>query len=680
VLTTAIGLTLKVARDGSYSIQAQEPNWTFGGSIGQKLTQLRASSGEDGIGAYQEITFNYLNRTRGGSIRAYEAEPIVLFNDTYWKAGENGEPFPQLSRYPAHLYHLGYAGRFAQYSFQTIAADSPRLYFDNQANAFLLSPASDFMLGQITRQQDGTLVSRIDNSIKALPQGFSHQTLLVITRGIHTAFDTWGTALTSLQKKQRAANDSSTLLNYLGYWTDRGASYYYKFDPRKGYQGTLLAVRDSFRQQGIPLNYMQLDSWWYPKGSARTWWGDLDPAKERGGIATYTADPVLFPQGLKAFQQQLGLPLITHARWIDASSTYRSQYSMSNNVITDPRYWDSRAAYLKEQGVIAYEQDWLDARALPASQPGDPAAFLDEMARAMGQQGLDIQYCMPLPRHFLQSTLYNPVTTIRVSDDRFQQSYWSNFLYTSQLASAVGLWPWSDVFFSKERDNLLLATLSAGPVGVGDAIGTESKANLFQAIRADGVIIKPDSPIVPTDQTYINDARGLKTPMVATSYTDHQGMKALYIFAYTRNKSGRVSYTPEKMGIRGPSYSYDYFTGTGKVLTAGQSDTRNIRGSDYTIIVPIGPSGIAFLGDAGKFISLGKKRITQLSDTGQVQIQIAFAANEGSVRIVGYAPTQPHIKASRGKAGQVSYNPGTHLFSCQISVGDGQSATVTISL
>ena len=42
--------------------------------------------------------------------------------------------------------------------------------------------------------------------------------------------------------------------------------------------------------------------------------------------------PALFPRGLRAFQRRLGLPLITHARWIDAHSPYRRRYAMSRNV------------------------------------------------------------------------------------------------------------------------------------------------------------------------------------------------------------------------------------------------------------------------------------------------------------------------------------------------------------
>lgn len=47
---------------------------------------------------------------------------------------------------------------------------------------------------------------------------------------------------------------------YFGYWTDNGAAYYYRFDPKLGYAGTLKAVIKRYREGKIPVRYLQLDS------------------------------------------------------------------------------------------------------------------------------------------------------------------------------------------------------------------------------------------------------------------------------------------------------------------------------------------------------------------------------------------------------------------------------------
>jgi hypothetical protein len=644
------------------------------------LSNIVVNTGNDGIGNYQEIDFNYIDSNsanRGGGIRAYNSNPIVLFVDSYLSTAPNTTHFPQLSTYPANLYHLSYQYAFAQYTFTKFDADSPWIYFDGQGNTFILSPASNFMITSTGKNGTGAINSGISFSIATLPAGFVHQTFLVVGQGINNTLQTWGHAMTNLQGKTRPPNDDGAVLNTLGYWTDHGASYFYNYNANLGYAGTLQAVYQSFQQAGIPLGNMQLDGWWYPKGSNATW------SNQKGGISTYTPDPTLFPNGLAAFQQQLGLPLMTQAKYIDASSPYRSQYTMSNNVSTDQNYWNMVANELQSSGVVTYEQDWLSNQALPAVNLTDPDAFMNNMAGAMSAAGLTMQYCMPLPRHFLQSSMYNNLTTIRVSGDRFSNARWDGFLYASELASALGIWPWSDVFMSSETDNLLLSTLSAGIVGVGDPIGAESAANLLQTIRADGVIVKPDEPIVPVDATYIQDAQALNQPMVASTFSDFGGgMKALYVFAYARaaHTPATASFTPASLGLPGSVYVYNYFTGAGTIVPAGGTFTDTVGSGSYYIVVPIGPSGIAFLGDAGKFVSWGKKRLSQLSDSGSVQATINFASGETSLTMYGYAPSQPTVSATDGTVGTLTYNPTTGIFSYPVSPGPDAAATITMGL
>jgi ubiquinol-cytochrome c reductase iron-sulfur subunit len=59
----------------------------------------------------------------------------------------------------------------------------------------------------------------------------------------------------------------------------------------------------------------------------------------------------------------------------------------------------------------------------------------------------------------------------------------------------------------------------------------------------------------------------------------------------------------------------------------------------YYIVAPVGPSGIAFLGDAGQFVSLGRKRIASLKDDGAVdrkkrRFLIGATAAVGGVGVV----------------------------------------------
>jgi len=676
VQATGSGLAAAVSSDGSWQVTTSAPAWTFAGSVGVPVTDVQHVTGKDRIGPYQQVDFSYqAHAARSGSIRVYDDTPVVLFTATNLAAAANSAPFPVFTSYPQLPHQLSYGGPFGTYQFNTFsdALDSPWLYFDAAGDTFVLSAASHFQQAATVAGTHGAVSCGVRSSITALPAGFTQQTILAAGHGVGAVHQIWGAALTSLSGKTLPASDDGVVLSKIGYWTDHGTAYYYHYEPALGYPGTLKAVADDWAEKHLPLGYLQLDSWWYPKGPQAQW------TDTRGGEYLYEADPQLFPGGLAAVSEQLGLPLVTHARWIDPASPYRSEYQMSGDVVTDPRFWQNRMSYLAAGGVTTYEQDWLSADAQPAYNLTAPDEFFGNMAKYAAASGLTIQYCMPLPRDYLQSTLYDNVTHLRVSGDRFESARWDQFLYDSQLARSVGVWPWSDVFMSTETTNLLLCNLSAGPVGVGDPIGQESRANIMRVVRPDGVIVKPDVPIVPGDHTYLAEAAGSRPPMVAWTYSDHGDLRYGYVFSYARTEGSQAaSFQPSALGITGRAYIQDYFAGTGTLVPAGGEYQETVTSGSYWVVAPVGPSGIAFLGDAGKFVSLGAKRITSVSDSGTVQVTVAFAPGEGAVTLQGYAPAAPRVEAGPGTAGPVTYDRSTGIFSVEVSAGPAGSAAVTI--
>ncbi|MFI1093306.1 CBM35 domain-containing protein [Streptomyces sp. NPDC020917] len=802
-------LKATVNASGAWQVKASVLGWTFSGSVGSAATGITTGSGSDAVGSYTETTFTFQSGARKGGIRVYNGASSIVFTDTYVKAGANGSPFPTFTAYPKLAHQLSHSDCFGRFQFNTFAgaSDSPWVFFDDQGGTFILSAANHFQEAQTSQASDGSITAGVISSVATLPAGYTRQTILSAKAGVGAAHRAWGSVLTRLAGKPLPANDAGVILSTLGYWTDNGADYYYKFDQSKGYTGTLLAVRDEWASQQIPMGYMQLDSWWYPKGPNADW-NDLPD-----GTSLYEADKQLFPDGLSAFQKQLGMPLVTHARWMDKSSPYHGQYQFSNNVVIDPAYWQSVMDYLKDGGVVVYEQDWLCNNAKPAENLTDADQFFDNMAHHAAVGGMDMQYCMALPRDYLQTVRYPNLTTIRVSDDRFDKPKWDMFLYDSQFAGALGVWPWVDVFMSGELDNLLLATLSAGPVGVGDALGKVNAGHLFQAVRPDGIIVKPDVPIVPTDSTYVGEGAGTMPAMVASTHAAHPGLTYRYVFAYARqfaapqkvyqaenatlsgvvvgkdnggytgtgfadyqhadgdyvewtvdapaagtytlqfryanasftdrplaisvnggdsgnlsfpstgwwNKwsvvgltatldagsntvratatgasggnidwlgvtqgtvptgmSQNASFTLAEIGETGSAYVYDYFAGNGTLVKKGGQVSAGVTEGTYWVVAPVGPSGIAFLGDKGKFVAHGGKRLEHLSDDGTVHATVAFAAGEGPVTLHGYAPRKPSAAATNGSVGTVGYDAATKLFSVTVSAGAGDRAVVTI--
>jgi hypothetical protein len=675
-LTT--GITMTVAQDGHYSIQTADPNWSFNGTLPTPASGLKTAQGHDGIGDYNEISFSF-GTNREGSIRTYAGRPAVLFTDRYTASATNDAGFPKLSVSPAVPWRMSFLGKWSTFQFDLSGPDGPWMYFDDAGHSFLLSPASDFMVANVHLTGDNEIESRISPRIKNIPRGLAHQTLLVVANGMNKAFDTWGHALTDLNGKTRPANDADPGLKSLGYWTDNGAGYYYDYEPELGYTGTLLAVKDEFAKAGVALGYMQLDSWFYPKGENGEW--NPAPVQWGFGINRYEGHPDLFPNGLGGFQKDLGLPLITHARWIDAKSPYRQKYRMSNNVVIDPDYWTTIGANLRDAGVFGYEQDWLDEQATAAYNIDDQNAFMDNMGRMSETFGLSLQYCMATPRHFLQSSKYNNLTTIRVSEDVFTRDKWDQFFYSSRLASALGIYPFTDVFRSNDKISLLIATLSAGIVGVGDRIGEINGDNLLYSVRPDGVIVKPDVPAVPTDESILNDAHQAGEPLVSFTYTDHGPMRALYVFAHPRTNDRSATFTPEALGLGGPVYVYDWLAGKGRVVSGSDPWTQQITGDPaYLIVVPVGDSGIAFLGDAGKFVTLGKKRVAELTDDGLLEATLEFAPGEHSVLVQGWAPSKPDVVAVEGRVSRVTFDEASGRFRVRVFPGKSGTARIQASI
>jgi hypothetical protein len=344
--------------------------------------------------------------------------------------------------------------------------------------------------------------------------------------------------------------------------------------------------------------------------------------------------------------------------------------------------------YLSAADVVTYEQDWLNVIYQYSPDLGTTLnagdAFTDGMAHAAQAQGVSLQYCMPLPRHFLQGSRYGNLTTIRTSGDRLTRSKWDDFLYTSRLASALGIWPWTDVFMSSEADNLLLATLSAGMVGIGDRSGSEDKDNLLRAVRPDGVIVKPDSPLLPIDAAYVADAMAAdapndvdsQSPMVAAAHSQHGELQSAYVLAYSRSsKATSATVTASQVGITRAAYLYDTGTRSARGLMASEPIMIDLApgGTAYYVLVSVARSGIALFGDEGKLVPDGRKRIASLVDgQNRLTATVTFAQQETTVRLFGYAARRPKVVAQQGSVSALSYDEATGRLEVSVAPGPAQ--------
>jgi hypothetical protein len=167
--------------------------------------------------------------------------------------------------------------------------------------------------------------------------------------------------------------------------------------------------------------------------------------------------------------------------------------------------------------------------------------------------------------------------------------------------------------------------------------------------------------------------------MIASTYTDFGGLKTVYVLAYPRATDVTVPLEPQSLGFDEPVFVYDYFAGKGQIMQPNQTLSATLdRSCAYYIMTQIGRSGIGLLGDAGKFVSMGRQRFARVVDDGVLEAEILFASGESPSVIYGYSPLPPVITARKGSAGVLAYDAATQLF--RVTVSGDRSGTAVIDV
>lgn len=539
--------------------------------------------------------------------------------------------------------------------------------------------------------------------VRSLPAGFTARALVAAGPGIVPAYDAWGNALRGNYARTPAAADADATLRYIGVLTDNaGGHYYYNYDYSDGlnYEDSLVRFLARSRASGVHFGWLQLDSWWYPKST----WNPQEQIKSvknpalpaqawnrYGGLLEWKADPGVFPDGMAAFHKRVRMPFLAHNRFIDKDSPYHKRFAISGLAGIDRRYWTELARYASDSGVATYLQDWLSAIYNFSPElhalAGKGRAFTDGMASAMAARGITMQYCMPFPLHILQGAKYPNLTTIRAAGDGLTRSKWTQLAFNARLIREVGAWPATDVMPSGDTAAMLFATLSAGPVGVGDAFEQLDRANIMKAARADGEIVKPDEPLTPLARSYVSQARKTGEPILASTFTRHGNRTTAYLLAFADNpQKGRTDFSvsPAELGFKNRVAVFDPQAQTLATMNAADTISGSLSGPDayaYRIIAPISRSGIALIGDLDKFVPMGRKRVTAYRDiAGGAVLEISSAANERELTITGYAASPITARAQGGSVGSVVRDANTGLFKVKLRSGGKTSLKLFLTL
>ncbi|CAI8031075.1 hypothetical protein GBAR_LOCUS17620 [Geodia barretti] len=400
---------------------------------------------------------------------------------------------------------------------------------------------------------------------------------------------------------------------------------------------------------------VQIDSWWYYKGP-------------ENGVKNWTAKPSIFPNGIEAVAKKTGWPIEAHNRWWSPVTDYAKQNGGKFEFIVESEaslpveeeFWDFLFSSSKETwNLLVYEQDWLDVAVtrLQAlrNTVGLGRMWLKQMGAAATRYGLTIQYCMPWPRHLLQSVEISAVTQSRISDDYTPGNSQWQIGDTTILASALGLAAFKDNFHTSVIEKgchntenepapaleTYAAALSGGPVGPSDHILKANRTLIMATCMSDGRLLKPTHPVMSLDSTFLYRAFQSSGPngQLWAAYTEVGPFTWYYIISGTMSSAYTMhaSELPPSTNVKPrtsfpPSLAYTYtldgtvvkamnFTGTLDIPECSVTDFQ------YWTLSPIMASGWALLGELNKVLPVSETRVVDII-TSNGDIHVVYLSGE----------------------------------------------------
>ncbi|XP_046547851.1 uncharacterized protein LOC124257766 [Haliotis rubra] len=662
-----------------------------------KLVKNTQSSGVDVIGQWEASSFLYqagssqieasfVQYTPDPSIFTYNnpALPFMLFKQRYINGANNtasNSTAFTISGFPGFLIQestipLGYlsygglmfgfmglmAGQWGPSSFKIDDGieGGPLALFDKvkTANTLIISPASRFMSSSIWRQNSSTGGNKVYwgtmGGVEDVPVGVETSIILFCgNQGINKAMVSWGQILKHWFGRTDQYVKSDFTINYLGYWTDNGAYYahLHKMD-KKTPQDTVLDIKSYLVQMGVPVRYIQFDLWWYFKASDH-------------GVVTWTAEPTVFPNGMVWLYNKTELPVFGYNTFWSSNTTYaRANGGKYDFLIDVPKalpleemFWTDLLAGGRIWGLFAYEQDFLSEEFEQIKEFLTDIdlgrQWLTQMGNGAAKNGLTIQYCMSYPRHMLQSLEIPVVTQARVShDNRPGTDNWKIGV-TSLFAWAIGVAPFKDNFWTTSVQpgnsynatepypslHAVVATLSTGPVGIGDMVGGTNKTLIMKSVNADGLILKPSRPATSIDNRIRrmawSDFEGPDGEVWST-YSDFGG-KNKYGIILAADLQGSYTMTPCMAGYQGfPSSMVFPAKDPNKIQPLTNAQPLTMSGctmADFCLfyvspVLSINGKQVLIQGELDKWVPMSPQRVTGINIADDITISLTGAAHE----------------------------------------------------
>lgn len=590
-----------------------------------------------------------------------------------------------------------------------LSSNGPVVLFDREL-ALVVSPLDNFKTAVHTYSA-GAWETGVTSELTSLPVGFVHRTLITAEVGITQAIGSYGQIVQKLYGLQRGLLQSDPVVNYLSYWTDNGAYYYGDQWHEAGGGGqtcneaSMIEVARGLERENLldAVRIWQLDDWWYPGHKAVF----------VHCVQNWTLVPPAFNRSLAELSRTVGKPLLLYVPFFCPENVYTQQFKflqgshgITQFAVPEPNnalaFYRMLFDYGMKNGMTGFEHDFLNFNflAVPNFRKAFDASrrWLQAMHQAALERVVPIQFCMALPSDLMASLELQAVTNYRASDDYATTDNY-DIGASSLLGFALQLRPSKDSLWTRRPAdaaasgrpwgphqnpgancelNVIIATLSTGPVILADKAGETNTTLVWRSARADGWILQPDKPATSIDATFTSilsrDANLTFHGHVWSTYAlveakQNDELMWHYLLSIDVNTSWQLTESDffprlnSRVGWVGRRWHQSHWptpcvhgqpaVSSGCLLgptISSQEDLPKLL-NDRPIMVandthkfdllqlsPVLENGWVLLGEVGKYVSVSRKRFIQVSTMrGGMRVELQGVPKE-ETRIVALQP------------------------------------------
>ena len=236
--------------------------------------------------------------------------------------------------------------------------DQANSTLDYDGQIFVISAFSKFTVHYTeVNQENNQLWFGLPGTTDEIPKGgFDIETIISYSnQGFYEGIQEWGKKLRTRYGKTDDRRESDDTINYLSYWTNQGAFYYYNTEPNKNYADTMIDIYSKTRygETNAPFRSWNYDSWWYPKCQNK-------------GVKKWTPMKEVFPGGMSPIFEKTSMPVIAHNKWwcnetdyaIRNGGSYKFRFDDEHGtaVPVDEHFWSDLFKNATQWGLDVYLQ------------------------------------------------------------------------------------------------------------------------------------------------------------------------------------------------------------------------------------------------------------------------------------------------------------------------------------